>query len=250
MRDSVLLADAITKVKEGLEYIRSKKDDKILVEMLSEVNRLLGTDIHFLAQIDMCNIPHAGMIYKKYIWKFDSESIRAFLVPQIVADRVENCDMLLLDLYKKFKLSNEYIPDAGRAASAHIYVRYDNAFRQRKPKHLAAELIDLVMNPRDAVYLPFTVQMISAWKLPCVRTTLLEFLHPESITAQDVGMTEDAECYYPPLSFIKRELLFCALQGLKNYPTEEIRSAIEPLASSQDRDIAFVARKTLKALCR
>jgi len=132
--------------------------------MFGEINCCFGTNFHYLAEIDRFNIHGSGEIMAKYISSFPSETVRGFLIPQIVADRLKDADKLILQLYLHFKNSDEYIAKPEEPSPAHIYVRYDNAFKSLKPKRLQNELLKPAHDPRNAFYLPFTMRMLASWK--------------------------------------------------------------------------------------
>lgn len=250
LKYSALLLDSIEREKAGIEYRCPEKDKEPLVDLLCEINHYAGTDLHYLAELDAFYIQGAGKIVAKYIERFSSESVKGFLIPHLVSDKVQGCDMLILQLYLHFRSSDEYIAAPGSPAPAHIYVSYDNAFRKLRPKRLSKELIALAYSPRDAFYLPFTMRMLASWKLPEMKNLLISYATSDSITAQDVGICDDGKAYFPPLNFIKRELKFTAIEGLKNYPSEETINVIASLATSVDDDIKAAAKKTLKALTK
>lgn len=243
-----VLKDAIKNEKLGRDYIYGDLDRKILQSMLHEINQITNINIHYLAEIDAFTINGAGNIMARYINQFESETIRAYLVPQIVSDKVENCDRLILDLYLHFKKSDAYISNADVPAPAHIYVRYDNAFKRLKPQKLKKDLMELAFNPRDAFYLPFTVQMLASWKIPELKNALALYLDGTSITAQSVGLRDTDEKFYPPLAWMKRELRFTAIHGLRYYPTADTIALIEPYVADVDSSVRAAAKKTLKVL--
>lgn len=72
----------------------------------------------------------------KYIEDFSSESVKGYLLPLLVSDKIQDCNKLDLRLYLHFKSSGEYIAAPGESAPAHIYVRYDNAIKNYVPKGL------------------------------------------------------------------------------------------------------------------
>lgn len=243
----VLLA-SIEREKRGLDYIYPKADKKLLHKLFGEINRYAGTDYHYLAELDTFNIPGTGGIVAKYITEFSSEGVKGYLIPQMVSDKIKDCDKLIFQLYMQFRLSDEYMAKPGEPAPAHIYVRYDDAFRKLKPKRLAKDLMGLAHSPRDAFYLPFTMRMLASWKMPEMKDLLLSYCAKDSFSAQDVGIYDDKQQYFPPLEFMKRELTFTAIYGLKYYPSEEVKSVITSLAASADKDIESAAKRTLTVL--
>ena len=250
LRYNALLLDSIKKEKAGADYCCPEKDKELLADLLLEINHYTGTDLHYLAELDAFHIPGAGRIVAEYIERFSSESVKGYLIPELVSDKVQGCDKLILQLYLHFRSSDEYIANPGAVAPAHIYTRYDNAFRTLRPKRLSKELIALAHSPRDAFYLPFTMRMLASWKLPEMKNLLISYAMSDSITAKDVGICDDGKAYFPPLEFIKRELKFTAIEGLKNYPSEETISVISSLEVSSDNDIKTAAKRTLKALVK
>ena len=218
-------------------------------ELFSEINQYTGRNIQYLAEIDALDICGAGKIYAKYITKFSSESVKGYLIPQIVADRVKDSDRLLLQLYRGFKQSEEYIAKPGESSPAHIYVRYDNAFKRLKPRRLANDLMEFAYNPRDAFYLPFTMRMLSSWKIEEMRDLLIRYAcgNDLNIFGTERGNTDDTKSC-PPIEFMKRELKFTAIDGLKYFPSPEVVALIKSFIDSDDKDIQTAAKQTLKTL--
>ena len=163
---SEVLVDSIEREKKGIDYICPKADKELLRELLDEINSHAGTDYHYLAELDAFNIPGAGNIVAKFITEFSSEEVKGYLIPQMVSDKIKDCDKIVLQLYEQFRLSDEYVAKPGEPAPAHIYVRYDNAFKILKPKRLKKNLMEIAHSPRDAFYLPFTMRMLASWKMP------------------------------------------------------------------------------------
>jgi len=243
-----VLIDSIDREKRGIDYIYPKSDKELLRKLLDEINRYAGTNYHYLAELDAFIIPGAGNIAAKYITEFSSESVKGYLIPQMVSDNIKDCDKLVLQLYMKFRESDEYIAKPGKPAPAHIYVRYDNAFRRLKPKRLAKELIKLAHSPRDAVYLPFTMRMLASWKMPEMKSILLSYVTGDSVSAQDVGINDNEQPYFPSLECMKRELMFTSIIGLKYYPSAEVIDIITQLTASSDKYIKSAAQRTLMIL--
>lgn len=247
---SKVLIASIEREKKGLDYIYPKADKELLHKLLDEINRYAGTDYHYLAELDAFNIPGAGSIVAKYITGFSSEGVKGYLIPQMVSDKIKDCDTLVLQLYMQFKSSDKYISKPGEPAPAHIYIRYDDAFRKLKPKRLTKDLMELAHSPRDAFYLPFTMRMLASWMMPEMKDLLLSYCAKDSFSAYDVGIHDDEQQYFPSLEFMKRELTFTAIYGLKYYPSEEVRDIIASLANSADKDIKLAAKRTLIALTK
>lgn len=249
MEYSKILLANIEREKNGTDYICPETDKVLLRELLNEINSHAGTNFRYLAELDAFNISGSGKIITKYITGFSSETVKGYLIPQIVADRVADCDKQILQLYMQFKASDAYISKPGCPAPAHIYVRYDNAFRKLKPKRLAKDLVKLAGDPRDAFYLPYTMRMLASWQLPEMYDLLLRYSSSDKLTAHNVGIYDGSDVpFYPPLEFIKRELRFTAIDGLKYYPSSEVIGIIKSFTASADKDIRTAAKRTLKAL--
>lgn len=249
MAYSKILLELIEREKSGAEYICPEADRPLLGELLREINRQAGTSLRYLAELDAFNIPGAGEIAARYIEGFSSESVRGYLIPQIAAGRVADSDRQILRLYLHFKASDEYISKPGCPAPAHIYVRYDNAFRKLRPKRLAKDLVELVRHPRDAFYLPLTTRMLASWRLPEMFDLLIRYSSGDGFTASDVGLRDGGGApFYPPLEFMRRELRLTAVNGLRYFPSPEAVGIVESLAVSADGDIRAAAKRALEAL--
>lgn len=243
-----------TLLKKNIEDELAYKDfvfcdsDKIIAqEMIQEINTL-GYNFKYIAEIEAYEIPGSGKIISKYINQFSSETTRAYLLYHLVADKIEKCAEYIFQLYLHFKSSDEYISQKNQPASAHIYVRYDNAFKILKPKRLKEELLRLVHNPRDAFYLPLTMRMLSSWKISEIKELLIIYLEGSEITLENVGLGDNEDGFYPNLNSIRRELKFTALEGLKYFPSVDIMELVKPYAINEDPDIKVAAKKTLKVI--
>ena len=247
---SRVLIDSIEREKRGTDYICPKADRELLCQLLKEINSYAGTNFHYLAELDAFNIHGVGSIVAKYITEFSSKGVKGYLIPQVVSDKIKDCDKLILQLYMHFRSSDEYIAKPGEPAPAHIYVRYDNAFRTLKPKRLAKELIRLAHSPRDAYYLPFTMRMLASWKIPEMKDILLSYSTNDSFSARDVGIYDGKQPYFPSLESMRRELTFTAINGLRYYPCAETMNVITSFATDADKDIRSAAERTLTALTK
>ena len=243
--DFMVLVDSIEREKKGIEYIYSMQDKILLKELLTEVNSCLNTNLQYLAELDLLNIVGAGKIYVKWIDKFSSETIKSILLCQIALDKVKDSDLLAIQLYNKFKASNEYIAPKGTPAPAHIYTRYDNVFSKLKSKRIQNELLNLMKNPRDAFYLPFTMKTLASKKIPELKEILVFYSNDKNITSDMLGI-DDCDNYYPPMNFILRELKFSSIYGFRYYPTENVLNILNNFLNSFDTDIKDATRKTLK----
>lgn len=248
MNNNAMLNKSITCEQKGTDYFYPAEDRELLCIMFDEINQKTGSDIHYLAEIDSLIIPRSGEIVNKYITKFSSESVKGYLIQQMVADRIMDCDDLILQLYLQFKRSKEYVAEPGQPSPAHIYVRYDNAFNVLKSRRIEKELIDVVRNPRDAFYLPLTVCMLASWKKPEMLDVLIRYLSEKDFIELDVENCGTQT--YPPKEFMVRELRFSAINGLKYYPSQETKILLEPFAVDENKDIQSAAKRTLKAISK
>lgn len=245
---SKILFDKIEREKSGIDYCCSDEDRAVLQRMFNEINQNLGTNVCYLAEMDSFIFKGSGRIISEYISQISSETVKAYLIPQLVSDKITDCDKLLLQMYMQFRTSGEYISKAGDPAPAHIYTRYDNAFKTIKPKRIKSELLSLAQNPRDFFYLPFTMRMLASWKIPDLKTILIAYSDDQNITPINIGIEDcDSRCL-PPFTFIKREIRFTAIEGLKFYPSDDIRELMYSYLSDPDSVIRAMARKTLNTL--
>ena len=242
---SKVLLDCIDREKAGFDYTCSDHDRNILNIMFKEINITLNTNFHYIAEIDSFNIVGAGPIMVKYIHQFDTESIRAYLTPQLVSDKVVGVERLVIDLYRKFKTSPVYISPADKSSPAHIYARYDTAIRKLKPRKYKNDLVELVNTPRDVFYLPMTAQMIASWRLPEFKDLLFYCAREGGITFEDVGLPNDNRSYYPSLEGMERQLKFIAIISLKYYPTSEVLDFISSFLDTNDLDLSACAKKSI-----
>lgn len=249
MKYNKIIIDSIEREIRGIDYQCPTKDQSLLVELFKEISRYTGIQVRFLAEIDLLEIKGAGTIIDQYITAFSSESVKAYLIPHMVLDKVSDCDKKVLALYLGFKTSSEYVLPLTQLSPAHICVRYDAALRKLRPKRLTIELGELICNPRDAFNLPFTVRMLSSWKVPDVEKLLLSYLSP--LVNDDIvgGVLKNID-NLQTLAYMERELLFTAIYGLRHYPSTTAKEAIERCANNPDPDIRSAAKKTLSVLLK
>lgn len=242
-----VLRDSIEKEINGTDYFYNQEDKEVLEKIYSEIHDCLGVNVHYLAELDSIIVKGSGAIIDKYISEIPSQSVRAYLLPQMVYDKVPDCDIKTLKLYLDFKKSDYYISKPGEPSPAHIHVRYDNAFKKMKSKRISDELLSLAPNSRDAYYLPFTMQMLASWKKPQMKEILKRYL---TITIEDLQSEGRGVPYgsFPSVETIKRDLTFVAINGLKYYPTPDVMEDLQKLTLSQDEDIRKAALKVLGKL--
>lgn len=243
-----MLLDCIEREKTGTDYICPPEDKSTLLEMLDEINAKCATNMTYLAELDAFYVIGAGKIILKYIDQFSSESVRAYLIPQLLLDKVRDCDKLILRMYLHFRESGEYISAPGKPSPSHICTRYDNAFYKLKSKRVVVDLINILQSPRDAFYLPLTVKMLASWKVPELERILQDYLRPGTVSMLDVGLYEDGQMYFPSFSFICRELKFTAMNGLSHYHSQETMNTLCLYVSDPDEDIRLTASKTYKKI--
>lgn len=243
-----VLQDLIDGEKQGKGYPYSHKDRLTLDDMFNELNCYAGTSFHYMAELDVYDIAGSGTIIARYLWRLETQTARAFLIPQLVSDRIKDCDKLVLDLYLDYKKSDVCTLDPAHGRSTAVNARYDNAFRRLKPKRLKRELLNLAANPQDAYRLPFTMQMLASWKLPEMYDILLRYANSENTTPEQLGFMADTQERRQHIESIKRDLQFVAIGGLKYYPTPNTIQILSEFLRSPDKDIVLAARKTLKSL--
>ncbi len=241
----MVLQASIEREKNGIGYIYSEQDRNILKLMLNELNLALNSNFQYLAELALQNLVGAGKIFVKWIEKFSSHTIKSILLQQIIIDKVKDSDFLALRLYNDFKNSNEYIAQKETTAPAHIYIRYDNAFSKLKSQRIQNELLNLMKFPRDAFYLPFTFRMLLSKKLPELEHILISYLDEKNLTCDLLGV-DNSDGYYPPITFIQRELKFSCIYGLRFYPSQNTLKILGDFLNTNDTDIKEATRKTIK----
>lgn len=237
--------------KHGRDYSYSPSDKKLLKKMFREINRSLGTHIRYLAEMDAFIYHGSGEIVAQYIKQFETESVRAILLAQIIADKIPDCDLLTYELYMHFKCSDSYISQPFKPSPLYITGSYDNAFNRLRPRRLKAELLELARSPRDAEYLPLTMRMLASWRTPQMLDILLAYADSDRLTSEDVGLDpNDDRRRAPTLETIKRNLKFTAIAGLKYYTTLEAKSVLNRFSAYDDKDFREVAEKSLAFMAK
>ena len=242
-----ILDNAIEREVSGKDYQCTEEDRLILDKMFEEINANLNSDYHYIAEIDKVPMNGCGHIMSEYVTKYKSEGVRAYILPHIWGELGKSSAELLYQLYIHFKNSNEYILSPNERTPAYITARYDTAFWKLKPKKLKLELFNLICDPRDAYYLPFTSRMLASWKMPEVEALLKQYLHGSSVTVESLHYSDKLEDRFERVASIRRELKFTAIDGLKHYPSPENIELIKKYAADVDKDIKACANKTLKA---
>ena len=72
------------------------------------------------------------------------------------------------------------------------------------------------------------------------------YIKQDNITAEAVNLPNEHENYYPPVSFMQKELLITAIQGLKYYVNKENEKKIYRFVDNNDKDIRMAALNTIK----
>lgn len=235
-----LWLEAVNKETAQQTEIFNLEDSNMFREMLGEINSL-GYNIHHLATLDFYTFPNIGEIIKKYIFRFQSEKIRAALLEQMVVSRLPDCGEILLKLYCNYTESMCQTP-----ANAGIVARYDNAFSHCKPKRIKDKLVTLIAEPINAYQLPLTVKMLSSWKVPQCKEILLRYLHPENITAKELQIAEDVNDLTKRLLYRQKQLRCAAIINLRYYPSEEVILLLENIKFETDCDYVQAAEKSLQ----
>lgn len=246
IRYNKILRDLIKDEKRGIDYNYTKKDKIIFTKMLDEIYELTRCRFRYLAELDFYDIPNIGPIIAKYISAYESEDMKGYLIPQVVADQVKDCDLLILDLYKNFRCTDNNIIES---SSHHIYARYDNAFKSMKSKRIKNDLLEIISCPIDAYNLPFTTELLAKWKLPEMKNILIRYLEPSQVLYKEVGLTDLELCEHEKiLNHIKRELQFRAIDGLKYYPDKDVYDKLKPFLTANDIDIKIAAKKSVQKI--
>ena len=245
------LANAIIDEREGRGYKMDGNDKDVLKRMCDEINESFPDHpykYHYLAEIRMID-PPAGVssILLKYIHQFESESCRAVLVSSILYDkpRVKGLDRIIMDLYNHFRASSYYM---STPSTAHIYLKYDNAFSKLKSSKISSELVALMKYRREVYILPFTAIMIARkWAPKELGEIMSAHLMNRNVTRADVGMLEDGD-YTPSLEVIVRETAFTAIECLLYYPSEENLKIIMEYTNHPNKELAKYAQESAERM--
>jgi hypothetical protein len=243
-----MVQDRINKELAKIDYVYDEIDGSLLREMFEKINDQCGSSYHYLCEIANRLTPNASKIVLEYFDRFHSEGVRAFLLPQLLYDKNFPDARIILNGYLRFKNSPEYISGKDKPSSAYIYVRYDNALKKLKPKKLKTELESFVAYPRDVIYLPFTMRMLASWKSSAVEAQLGRYFNPTKITAQEFGLPEDSADFFPPVSSMRKELLFFAIAASVYYPSRENIANVQKYLVSDDQNLRMAAQKAIKKI--
>ena len=230
------------------DFFYDEADGNLLREMFEKMNRQCGSNYHYLAEIAYHLTPGASQIVLEYFDRFHSEGVRAFLLPQLLYDKNVPDARIILDGYLRFKSSPDYISGKDQPAPLYISARYDNALKKLKPKKLKAGLEELVVCPRDVVYLPFTMKMLASWKSSAVEMQLSRYFDPMTIPTQEFGLPEDSAHFFPPVSSMRKELLYYAIACSVYYPSDENITNVQKLLVSDDQNLRLAAQKAMNRL--
>lgn len=246
MQQNILLQDSIEREKQQTDFRYTQEDRRLLDMMFREINSALGTDLRYLAEAAFYNIRGTGGIMSRYLPQFQTESVRAYLIPQIVSDRISNSAEIVLQSYYRFRESSEYIPLPGQPSPAHISARYDQAFKKLHPRKLEKALLELAHSPRDAFYLPFTMRMLASWRSLEMEEILHAYMNSENILWDCPYAPESTN---PSLPFMIRELKFTAIEGLRYYPSQEnCEMLYSCMHESMDKDIRQAVKRALRCM--
>ena len=233
-----------------IDYVYDEADGKTLHEMFEKISCQCGVSYHYLSEIANILTPNASKIVLEFFDRFQSEGVRAFLLPQLLYDYGKSFPdpKIILNGYLRFKQSPVYISEKGKSSPAYIYARYDNALKKMKPKKIKTGLEALVACPRDVIYLPLTMRMLASWKSSAVEAQLSRYFYPATITAQEFGLPEDAVDFFPPVSFMRKELLYYAIASSVYFPTEENIANVQKYLVSDDQNLRMAAQKAMRKI--
>ena len=243
-----LIQDQIAREINKIDYIYDDYDRDLLAKMFKRIRQSVGAQYNYLAEIALHPTPNASTIVLPFFEQFHSESVRAFLLPQITLDNPKLYGEVIYNGYIKFKNSSCYISDKGRPAPTHIFSRYDKALIKTKPHALKWELFSLAKNPRDIIYLPSTMKTLASWRFQEMGEQVNRYFSAMTMSDLEFGFTKTLEDSYPTLHFMRRQLLFFAITCSPYYPTEQTVSNLRVWITSTDLDIRNAAKKALKVI--
>ena len=219
----------------------SERDQKIMNEMIREINAAGGTKLRGFSDAIDHYAPGAADIVAGYVHQFASHSIRSSLLFHIVGNRTysckpaKNCEDILWDLYTQYRASTEF-PDNVTS------LEFDNAYMRVKPKKLLAEMISLAQNPVDFCWMPLTMRMLASLKIPVIGELLEHYFdHPEVIRAGlEASCTPDLYGEEELQRKLRRRAdtgYYTAIAGLKYYPSPRIASKLRQLESQLENEM-------------
>ena len=239
------LEDLILSEKEGRRYSCSCEDRITLNCMFKEINIRLGTDIHYLAELDYYYYYGIGDILIKYIDLFVSEEVRAYLLPQLVVNKVENCANEIVRLYNHFKTSNVYSSN-DEDVTIPIYYRYDDSFKHLRSRKIKRQLLEFAYNPRDVFYLRDTIKMLSSWKIDEMEMLLRQYLESDRYKPEDFLIYDTSDWnsmnQFRVMKIYLREV---GIYGLRYYPSKD---NIELLKSFLNDEYQYIRELTKKSI--
>lgn len=248
MYEEILLKLSIEEEKAGKAYTCSEEDNELIESLIKDINNFAGTDFHYLMELFYHTIDGVGEIVARYMKLLKSETVKAYLLFQIVHSKLKDKDRIIYDLYVNFKKSDEYTDTKTQPTSAFIFVQYDNAFKKLKPKKLKSELVELAKCPRDVLNLPLTMRMISTWGISEMDKLFLRYFDDASITSDLLGVVVQSEEDERRFQLMKNELLYTAMNVLACYPSEANRQTIKKYTYDSNMNISSAAKKQLRKI--
>ena len=245
-----ILKDSIEEEKKGLIYACSLHDKILLRNLLRDINKHCGCHLRYMSELDMLYIEGSGEIILKYINDFESELFKACLISQLVADKIYDCDMVIMTLYKHFRNSTDYAIRVNKSPRVDLQLvgSYDNAFWKLKPKKFKTDFIEIFDCPLDVLYLGLTLRTVCSWKMPKMEEVIKKYIDFDKLTKQDFGIKEDFEDTDGFLEFIKKQVGLNSLTCLQYYPTIENKKILEQYLDDSDSDVRMGVQKALKKL--
>ncbi len=245
MKYGILLRESIKDEKKGIIYETSLHDRIIFKKMLKELNKIHKTHFKYWSEIKEFHIVGSGEIIRRYIYQFEAELAHSILIHELVAEKVPDTDEVAYDLYLRYKQSKYYISDP-KETCYDYGIEYDNVFRRLKSKRIEERLVDLMKNPRDAFYLPLTLQMLSRKCRDDIKVLLFRYVDSNDIEPMELGLNEEfKDDYYPPYSSILYQLRCNAVVCLKYYHDQETIDIVEKVMLDDDDNLKKLANNTL-----
>lgn len=250
-----LLATAIIEERHGVLYTSLGDDQNVLKRMCDEINETYPDypyKFNYLAEIERIGLPvGAGAILMKYIHQFESEVMRAALLPSVYPDRkiIPGLDRTILDLYHHFRASSFYLLSPGFTpkhpvvGSDYIYIAYDNALKWATTRKTLPEVLELLKYRREVFILAITERTIAKkWAPPELGEIMAAHLLNTSVTKSDVCLPETGICL-PDLEHIVVQSCFNAIDCLRYYPSKENLEIVRGYISHKNKELGKFAEK-------
>jgi HEAT repeat protein len=210
---------AIDGEKEWMKYQVTQSDKSLIKELLLNINKL-GYKINYLADLNYRDINDKDIIpiIKKFVGKFEDESISAELISAIGKKGFYEATEFIVEQYNRVKI----LPKEQRD----IYLLcLENALDQIKDKRYIDKYLDIICDESLANNSTLIMFMLAKWKIEKAKPIFIKYL-----------------------SSSYNELRYSSIQALGYYKDSSLIPLLEPLLDSEDKLNIKFAKKTINKL--